>query len=477
MIILTLFIICTYAVYYRFFRVLGYWKSKNVVSPKADYIFGHFKRFALQQKSFGSITKELYESYPNEKVIGIYQMTTPCLMVRDLDIIKRVLIKDFDNFVDRGIELDKNGLGLNLFHSDGDTWRFLRHRFTPLFTSGKLKNMTYLLVHRGEKILEYIKPRVQKQKEQEVYFIMQKYTISSISACAFGLDLEMDSKEYEQLDAIDRLIFTYNLGTVLQMLFPSLFKLFNCDMFPRGVFDFFFNLVKDITSERSRRQVSRHDFMDLLLELRKMGNIKGTKTSENITSQDTSLEITDTVIAAQAFVFFAAGYETTATTLSYVFYELAMHPEIQEKVIDEIDRVLKENNDELSYDVLKEMKYLGRVFDETLRLHPVVEPLSRKSLNKYKIPGMDVTIEKGQLIYMSAFGIHYDEKYYPNPMKFDPERFTPENVKKRHPCAYLPFGAGPRYCIGTISSSFISLISHYIQIVINIIYTIYIYIG
>ncbi|KPJ21677.1 Cytochrome P450 6B1 [Papilio machaon] len=94
------------------------------------------------------------------------------------------------------------------------------------------------------------------------------------------------------------------------------------------------------------------------------------------------------------------------------------------------------------------MTYLQQVFDETLRKYPIVDPLQRNAQTDCIIPGTNVTIKKGQTVLVNVLGIHYDPKYYPNPEKFDPERFSPENEKDRHSCAYLPFGTGPRNCIG-----------------------------
>ena len=140
------FIVLVYAVYRYFTRNFNYWKSRNVPGPKPTVLFGNLKESALRKKNLGVVIQELYDMFPNEKVVGVYTMTSPTLLIRDLDIVKHVLIKDFDTFTDRGMEFSKEGLGQNLFSADGETWAALRNRFTPIFTSGKLKNMFYLIL-------------------------------------------------------------------------------------------------------------------------------------------------------------------------------------------------------------------------------------------------------------------------------------------------------------------------------------------
>ncbi|XP_013140392.1 PREDICTED: cytochrome P450 6B5-like isoform X2 [Papilio polytes] len=431
-------------VYFYFTRTFDYWKNKNVPGPKPLPLFGNIKDSVLRRRHAALVFKSIYDEYTNEKVVGVYRMTSPCLLLRDLDVIKNVMIKDFDQFVDRGVSFSKDGLGLNLFHADGDTWRVLRNRFTPVFTSGKLKNMLYLMTERGEQFVDYVENLRAKQSEQPIHVLVQKFTMATISACAFGLDLDEDM--YKTLNRIDKMIFTPSYARELDMMYPGILEKLNSSIFPNFVNDFFSNLSQTVIKQRGGIPTNRKDFMDLILELRQQKTIEGTKKLDN--EKLRIVELTDSVIAAQAFVFYAAGYETSASTMTYLFYELAKHPEIQDKVIAEIDEVVNRYDGEISYDCLNEMTYLQQVFDETLRKYPIVDPLQRNAQADYTIPGTNVTIKKGQTVLINSMGIHYDPKHYPNPEKFDPDRFSTENEKNRHSCAYLPFGTGPRNCIG-----------------------------
>ncbi|GFR31809.1 cytochrome P450 3A8 [Trichonephila clavata] len=155
-----------------------------------------------------------------------------------------------------------------------------------------------------------------------------------------------------------------------------------------------------------------------------------------------------TELVAQCIMFFIAGYETTAFTLSFATYMLALHPDIQDKLYEEIVDTLNSTNGELTYEALQNMKYLDSIISETLRLYPPTIRLERMAVADYKLGDTGITIPKGMLINIPTYAMHRDPKLFPDPEKFDPDRFTAEERVKRDPYAYLPFGAGPRNCVG-----------------------------
>ncbi|XP_075979728.1 cytochrome P450 6B6-like [Anticarsia gemmatalis] len=436
-----------YAVYYYFTRTYNYWKKRNVAGPTPVPFFGNLKEYTLRQKNMSLVMEEVYAEYPKEKVVGIFRMTTPGLLIRDLDIIKHIMIKDFDLFRDRGIDMSSKGLGKNLFHADSDTWSALRTRFTPIFTSGKLKNMFHLLSERSDVFVNYMEKKSQTDPEYNIHQLAQKYTVSTIFACAFGIDMDTFKNDIDDaLKSVDNFALIPSYALEFDMMYPGILKKLDLSIFPVSVRDFFDKLVASIMQQRKGKPTERGDFMDLILQLQGMGEIGGGKNKGG--TENKSLAITDDVIAAQAFVFYVAGYETSSTTMGYLLYQLALNPTIQEKLREDVDKAMKAHNGEITYDSIKDMKYLDKAFNETLRMYAIVDPLQRKALVDYKVPGTDVVVKKGQIVIVSVNGIHHDEKYYPNPEVFDPDRFEPELAGARHPCAYMPFGVGPRNCIG-----------------------------
>lgn len=193
-------------------------------------------------------------------------------------------------------------------------------------------------------------------------------------------------------------------------------------------------------------------------------------------------EMTDTLIAAQAFVFFLAGFETSSSTISNTLYEMALNPSIQDRLREEIVEELKKHNGDMTYESVKGMKYLHRIFcgiviiifwkiansvvlsifhvytllygiyyAETLRKYPPAGVLQRSSSEPYTFAGTKVTIPKNTSLLIPVYAIHRDPQIYPEPDKFEPDRFDEETIKQRHPSFYLPFGDGPRNCIGRYS--------------------------
>lgn len=142
-----------------------------------------------------------------------------------------------------------------------------------------------------------------------------------------------------------------------------------------------------------------------------------------------------------------AGYETTATALTYATYELALNPDLQDKLYDEVTASLNANGS-IDYDVLCRLPYLDAVISETLRHHPPIAKTTRIATREYNVGSTGVTVYAGQQVDIPIYAIHHDAKYYDNPFEFDPERFMPHNRQNLVPYTYIPFGGGPRNCIG-----------------------------
>lgn len=153
-------------------------------------------------------------------------------------------------------------------------------------------------------------------------------------------------------------------------------------------------------------------------------------------------------MAAESFIFFSGGFETSSSTLTFCVYELALNQDIQQKLREEIQNGLEENEGKITYDLLFSFKYLDMVTRETLRKYPIITGMLRRCTKEYKIPETDLVIPEGLNVLLPTYSIHHDPEFYPEPSKFDPERFSPENSEQRNPITFLAFGEGPRACIG-----------------------------
>ncbi|XP_045450210.1 cytochrome P450 6k1-like [Melitaea cinxia] len=156
----------------------------------------------------------------------------------------------------------------------------------------------------------------------------------------------------------------------------------------------------------------------------------------------------DDIIVGQAAIFLFGGYDTSGRLLTFTVYELAHNQEIQDKLYQELSETVRcKGNDDFDLTTLTELPYLNAVIKETLRIYILMGWIDRVASEDYKIDD-NLTIEAGTVVYINAAGMHKDPKYFPEPHKFDPERFLPENKHNIEPYTYLPFGEGPRACIG-----------------------------
>ncbi|XP_061720091.1 cytochrome P450 6B6-like [Cydia pomonella] len=455
MITIAVVLIVLVALYLYNVRTFDYWEKRGVKHDKPVLIFGNNADNYLMRKSVSEKAVEMYWKYPNERIVGFFRSTRPELVIRDPEIVKHLLVSDFYHFYPRGLIANRKYMEpimKNLFFADGDLWRLLRQRMTPAFTSGKLKAMFPLIVERAERLQERALAAAAGSRTIDARDLMARYTTDFIGACGFGIDagsLNEEESAFRKLGAsifkIDNMRF---MSSILKQFMPRLF----CHLKPMGQIEKGIKeLVGAILRERKYQPSSRHDFIDLLIESKN----KGLMTGESIehmkpdgTPEVASLEMNEDLMAAQVFIFFAAGFETSSSATSFTLHQLAYNPNVQKKVQEEIDRVLGQHNNKLSYDAVKEMTYLDWTFKEGMRMFPSLGFLMRECSRKYTIPDTDVTIDEGVRIVVPLQALHMDPQYFENPEEFQPERFSPEEFNLVQKSIYLPFGVGPRACIG-----------------------------
>ncbi|XP_026736659.1 cytochrome P450 6B7-like isoform X2 [Trichoplusia ni] len=455
MITLAVVVILLVSLYLYNTRTFKYWEQRGIKHDKPLPLFGNNLKGFLFIKSVTQVAHEMYLKYPTEKVVGFFRSTQPELIIRDPEIAKRILMTDFDYFWQRGITPHKTvfePLNQNLFFADGDIWKLLRQRMTPAFTSGKLKAMFPLIVERAERLKVRALAAADEGKSIDARDLMARFTTDFIGACGFGLDTDTLNDENSAFRKLGIKIFKFGAKDILKgiakELFPEIFK--NLKVWVRLEGDMN-DLVGEILRQRNYKPIGRNDFIDLMLECKQKGTMVGEsieKRKPDGTPERVSLEFNDGLIGAQVFVFFAAGFETSSSATSFTLHELAFNQDVQKKAQNEIDRVLAKHNGQLSYDAIKEMTYLEWVFKEGLRMFPSLGFLLRRSTRPYTIPELGVTIDDNVKVLIPLQSLHNDPKYFPEPEEFRPERFDPEEFDSNNKYVYLPFGEGPRACIG-----------------------------
>ncbi|XP_053606273.1 cytochrome P450 6B2-like [Plodia interpunctella] len=437
-------------------RTFNYWKVRGVKHDNPLPFLGNNLKQFIQKASMGMVANEMYKKYPNEKIVGFYRATAPELVIRDPEIAKRILVTDFNCFYARGLNPHRTvvePLLKNLFFSDGDLWRLLRQRFTPTFSTGKLKAMFPLITKRAEQ-LQVITEEITKIDFYDARELMARYTTDFIGECGFGINMDSLSEENNQFRRLGKRIFQRNLRdivcTALKFIFPELTK--NLTLLTPELEKTMVKLVNAVLNERGNKPSVRNDFIDLLLEIKEKGNMIGEsleKKNQDGAPKIVEIELDDLLLTAQVFVFFGAGFETSSSASSFTLHQLAFNPECQVKVQNEIDQVLAKYDNKLTYDAIKDMKYLEMAFNEGIRMYPSPGYLIRMCcVPEYTFPELNLTIHNGVKTFIPIAAIQNDEKYFCNPDQFDPERFqdgAKENIKN---FVFLPFGEGPRACVG-----------------------------
>ena len=250
------------------------------------------------------------------------------------------------------------------------------------------------------------------------------------------------------------------LFKILFMLsFPKVAKLLKMAFFDEEAILFLEDLVKRTIEARREQKARRGDLIDLALDAIKDKSDKreveddqfekdAVVNSNSDIINNISKQEMEELVWANAIQIFHAGYETTSTIMAVIAHFLAKNPDVKDKMVDEINEKLEDKSpEEMDYYDVQKLSYLDQVVNECTRHYPLTV-VERKCVRDYKVAGTDFIIPEGMVVQIPTLAIMMDEKYFPNPDKFDPENFSAENKSKRSPYAFLSFGQGPRNCIG-----------------------------
>lgn len=442
------FILPAFTLLYLFLRrKYSYWADRNVPHESGRFPMGSLNGMGSKHHLV-HITDRIYHKFKGTgSVAGFYVTLSPTLLVTDLELVKQILVKDFNSFRDRGMYYNEkeDPLSAHLFSIEGEQWRFMRNKLSPTFTSGKIKYMFLTMQEIGDEFVSCFDKYVEGGEPVDMKAMAQRFTCDVIGSCAFGLNCNSLKNEGSELLAMGDKVFKMSQLQMLKAFFVMSYRDLSLKLglrqLPVEVTDYFMNVIQGTVNHREKNNVVRPDFLQLLMQLKNKGTIEDHE-------DDSADKITMDQAAAQAFLFFFAGFETSSTALSFAIFELAHNPDIQEKTRAEVQRVLAAHGGHLTYDALKEMTYLEQVVNESLRMYPPVGNIIRIATQPYQLSNPNLVIEKGTMVMIPAYSIHHDPDIYPNPSQFDPDRFTSEAIQARHAYTFLPFGEGPRNCIG-----------------------------
>ncbi|CAK1599619.1 unnamed protein product [Parnassius mnemosyne] len=421
----------------------NYWRDRRIPYEKPFLFFGNLA--FIMRKSFWDFCYELKKKHPREYV-GIFLAWQPALMLQTPEFARRILVKDFECFQDRYLYAGfSDPLGsLNLFTVKNPIWSAMRHELSPMFTASRLKMITELMNMNSKELVSKIRrDYINNNKPVNLKELFSMYTSDTVAYSVFGIRVSVLKDEDSPLWYITNhmIKWTFWRGFEFTMIFfvPAIASLLKLQFFSRAATDYIKKIFWSVAEGREKKQKSNYkDLVEHLLKLKE--NLK--------LPAESGSELADNLMLAQAAVFILGSIETSSTTLSYFLHELAHHPKEQEKLYNEVIAAMQRSGKEvLNYDELVDLKYLSSCISETLRKYPPVPYLDRICNKTYKLND-EVTIEKGTPVFLNIIAIHYDEKIYPEPEQWRPERMNCSADSDNLNFTYLPFGDGPRFCIG-----------------------------
>ncbi|CRL01990.1 CLUMA_CG015341, isoform A [Clunio marinus] len=480
MIFLILFVVLVYCTYTWSIKDHDYFEKIGLPYNKPLPLFGNMLDVLLQRRYIVDLVKSEYYKHKDTKLIEFIKVLTRRIAyyVFDPELVKRITIKDFDHFVNHSDEVTSSDKMFNksLVALRDKKWREMRTALSPIFTSSKMKMMYENVVIHAENFTRFYENRARKG---EILIIdaldtFARFTADGIATSVFGFHTDcVVNQQSNTFRIVKKMVHDFfgPLGILKFMFafaFPKVYKFLGIQAMSREIYNFFKRVVIDVMDERDRNNIYRPDVIQLLLQVKK-GQLKMEEKNDfndkDLTNFAASVEYdVGTKISnvssfekddwiAQGFIFFGAGFDTTSNLLQMTCYELSKNEKVQRELQEEVDKQLKLlDGKSITYEALHKMKYLDMVVSEGLRMWPPGPLTDRSCIKDYDLDlgnGRQITIKKGQVLNIPIQLFHHDPEYFPEPNKFNPNRFSDENKKLIVPGTYLPFGMGPRACIGS----------------------------
>ncbi|KAL8558302.1 hypothetical protein ACOMHN_059549 [Nucella lapillus] len=433
----------------------------------------------ITTRGFGAAFKDWQQEFG--PIYGIYRAKRASIVIHDPKMLREVMVKQFDAFPNR-IKLrvtDREPLCHMLQFLEGDHWRHVRRVLSPGFSSGKLKLMLPIIQRSCRHLADHVRQLAENGQHVDIKDLSNAFSMEVTAGAGFGLEVRCVGNPGEPFSqAACRILYPAKWKFTLLFLFPWLFDVLSSvglSLFPARDTAYLTDVIR--AALRQRRQDTEQKYKDYLQclveaergEGRGMESEGGDDREVDTPSLNTApcwtrkgLSVEE--VEANSRNFLLAGYENTATALAFLLYNLAGHPSCLTTLQAEVDSVLGQA--EVDYRAVTDMPYLDMCLNESLRLYPPGIMLDRECVKDTAVRGMHVPrgmldrecvrdtavhglhVPRGMLITIPVYSLHTDPALWPDPLTFDPQRHRAEARAERDPFSFLPFGLGPRICIG-----------------------------
>ncbi|MBA4544665.1 MULTISPECIES: cytochrome P450 [Thermoactinomyces] len=345
-------------------------------------------------------------------------------LISNPEYIKEVLVTKQSSFHKaKGLRTAKAVIGEGLLTSEGKKHLRQRRLIQPVFHKQRIAAY-------GDRMVEFAKNLIDGWQDREERLItqdMMELTLAIITDTMFGIDVRQDVHDIGHAIDVGMHYVSRRASSFIDI--PLAVPTKSNREFQHAIEVLDKTIYHIIEERRSQSEPERGDLLSMLLAARDEMNGTG---------------MTDQEVRDQVMTIFIAGHETTANTLSWTWYLLSQHPEVERRFWDELDNVLEGRLP--TVDDIPSLTYTNNILWEAMRLYPPAWSISREAVEPVQIG--EYCFEPGETLMMSQYVMHRKEEYFENPDRFFPERFEGDILKRIPQFAYFPFGGGPRICIG-----------------------------
>lgn len=327
-------------------------------------------------------------------------------VIRDVEFAHHVLVENWQNYV-KGKDIERVALllGNGLMVSEGELWKRQRRMIQPAFNQESIATLSKVIVAVNSGLLRKWQSAAQRNESVNVTHDVSGMALEVVLRFIFGEDYEEASSHFEIL----------SVEQARDMAFARSFRALG-------------KVILQIADRKRKDSAPATDALSIMMQAR---------------DPQSGELMPDRYLIDETLTLIVAGHETTASTLSWTWYLISQHPEVEQRLISELETLPTP----LEFDDLPKFPYARQVIEEAMRLYPAGWSLSRKALRDDWLG--DYFVPAGTELYLPPYFIQRHPNLWEEPDRFNPDRFRPENSKHRHRMAMIPFSAGPRNCIGT----------------------------
>uniref|UniRef100_A0A182JU13 Cytochrome P450 n=1 Tax=Anopheles christyi TaxID=43041 RepID=A0A182JU13_9DIPT len=448
-------------------RHRSYFRLLRVPFERPHFMYGNLNDVLSGKLTTMEQLEQFYRKFSNHgqvtEFFGFFNYMTPALYVRDPALIRQLLQPNMNHFESHGYFLDETkdsflGSQLHLVKGDDKTTK-LSSFISPIFHSPNvLSSMDATVQKCCASLIDFIASRVELELELKAIFL--KHTLNMFAGIAFGKQLNTFQDDSDRFCTVSSgMAYGTNpvqvMKTMAFYLVPGLMRSVGVQFTDREEMDYLVKQYHTAASAPTYHSIARY-------------------LSQANEKMKSSQQLTDAQLSAQCAMFFTKGFEPTLNLLSFAAYELAQNPDVQRKLYEEMHHngLTESATGVPPFESIKSLHYLEAIVLETLRKWPPHPLLVRECTKPFIIPATEngdrasIPLKVGDKLYLSVWALHRSENYFPQPERFDPERFVGNEANATHPHTFIPFGIG-RGCVGQefvkllVKATLVALVQRY----------------